>query len=329
MPRSLRVTLLTSLLALSTLARADLLIMTNGDRLSGTTVRKSGEWLTFATSYGGEIKIKWADVAELHTDAPVTVVLDDKRSVQAQHFDEAGSDQAVATGQVTYVNPPPAAGADTLTTSGRLNIGLSMTSGNTDTQTYHVDGETVLRKQDDRLTLGVIYNEASDSGTQSVSNATLKAKYDHFISERWYGYGNAKLQRDKFRDLRLRRELGAGLGHQIFDQPDLKLALEAGLSHISDDYYSAPDDSGISLRWATNYEQRLWRDRLTVFHNHELTIPVNDTADFLANAKTGVRIPVANGLTTTVEVDVDYDNQPASGNDKTDLLYLFTLGYNW
>lgn len=329
MPRTLSLPVFTLLTAFGSLAHADVLTLANGDRLTGTTVQKSGDLLTFKTAYAGEIKINWSEVAELQTDAPVTVVLADERTIKAQMFNQNGAGQAVPLTQVTYVNPPAAAGGDELEVSGRINVGLSQTSGNSDTQTYHVDAETVMRKQKDRLTLGAIYNEASDSGEQNVSNATLKAKYDHFISERWYGYGNTKLHRDKFRDLKLRREIGVGLGHQIYDQPDLKLALEAGVSHIANDYFDAPDDNGASLRWAANYEQKFWRDLLTVFHNHEINVPFQDTADFLANAKTGVRIPVADGLTTTLQVDVDYDNRPTAGNDKTDLLYLFTLGYNW
>lgn len=330
MPR-LRYLLLSACLIapLSPLVHADVLVLTNGDRLTGTAVKKAGDKLVFQTPYAGELKIDWAEVADLQTDSPVTVVLDDKRKLQADRFTRTGDEGAVATSRVAYVNPPPEAGGDTLEASGRINVGLSQSSGNTDTQTYHLDAETILRKARDRLTLGAVYNEASDSGQQSVSNATLKAKYDHFISERWYGYANSRLHRDKFRDLKLRRELGVGLGHQFYDRPDLKLALEAGLSHINDDYYQATDDSGASFRWAANYEQKLWAQRLTLFHNHELTVPVNDSNDFLANAKTGLRIPVANGLNTTVQVDADYDNRPAAGNDELDLLYLFTLGYNW
>ncbi len=329
MHRTLSVTAVTLLTILFFPAHADRLLLVNGDRLSGTAVRKSGDVLTFKTDYAGELSIDWNQVAELQTDAPVTVVLDDKRIVEADRFSQNGAEQAVAVDRVRYVNPPPEAGGDDLAVTGRVNVGLSQTAGNTDTQTYHLDAEAVLRKRNNRLTLGAIYNEATNGGVQSVSNATLKAKYDHFISERWYGYGNIKLHRDKFRDLKLRRDIGVGLGHQFFDQPDLKLALEAGVGQIANDYFNAPDENGASLRWAANYEQKIWRDLLTVFHEHELTLPFTDSGEFLAIAKTGVRIPVADGLTTTMQVDVDYDNQPTTGTDKTDLLYLFTLGYNW
>ncbi|MFN2164685.1 MAG: DUF481 domain-containing protein, partial [Anaerolineae bacterium] len=180
-----------------------------------------------------------------------------------------------------------------------------------------------------RVTLGAIYNESSDSGVQSASNATLSAKYDRFIAEQWYVYGNTKFQRDKFKDQRLRTELGLGGGHQLYDRSDRRLSLEAGLTQVIEDFYVAPDEDSLSLRWAANYEELFWKDLLTLFHNHELIVPLEDSNRFVAYTKTGVRVPVADHLNTTFQVDWDYDNEPSAGNDSRDLRYLFTLGYSW
>lgn len=327
--RSLTLNSLITLILLTGVTHADQLLMQNGDRLTGTATRKTGDWLTFETNYGGALKIRWADVAELTTDQPVTIMLKDDSLLQTQHFAPREDTQTTATGDVAYINPTPDISGQGIAFTGRINVGINQTSGNTDTQTYHLDSEAIARHKNHRVTLGAAYNEATDSGVQSISNGRLTAQYDRFISPRWYGYANAKLRHDEFKDLKLRRELGIGAGHQFFDSPERKLALEAGLSHVNEDYYSAKDESGVSLRWAANYEQQFYRDLLTLFHNHELTVPLSDTKDFLASAKTGVRIPVADSLAATVEVDVDYDNVPSTGNKRTDLVYLFSLGYSW
>lgn len=325
----LRIGLLGLLLLSSGLGQADQLIMRNGDRISGTVVNKAGDWLLFDTAYAGKLKIKWADVAELSTDQPVTVLLRDETLLQADRFAAEPRTDGLSTASVSHIKPPPELSGQGYSLSGRVNVGLNQTAGNTDTQAYHVDAEGVYRTKGYRVTLGAIYNEASDSGVQSISNATLSAKYDRFVAEKWYVYGHTKLQRDKFKDLKLRSELGLGAGHQLFDGPDRKLALEAGLTQVNEDYDVAADEESLSLRWAADYEERLWRDLLTLFHRHELIVPLEDSGNFTASAKTGVRVPVANHLNTTFEIDVDYDNQPSAGNDNTDLVYLFTLGYSW
>lgn len=311
------------------IATADQLIMQNGDRLSGTVVKKAGEWLTFETPYAGKLRIRWAEVAELTTDQPLPVLLSDDTLTEADRFVAEAQPGTLAITRVTHINPPPELSGQGYSLTGRINVGLNRTTGNTDTEAYHVDAEALYRTKGYRVTAGAIYNKASDNGVQSISNTTLNAKYDRFISKTWYLYGHAKLQRDKFKDLRLRSELGLGAGHQFYDTPERKLALEAGLTQLKENYYEASDRSSISARWAADFEQRFWKDLLTLFHRHELVVPLEDTGNFNGSAKTGVRIPVANGLNTTFQVDVDYENQPASDTDSTDLRYVFTLGYSW
>lgn len=324
-----RIGLLALLVLLSGPTAADQLLMRNGDRLSGTVVNKAGDWLVFDTPYAGKLKIQWADVAELTTDQPVTVLLQDETLRKAQRFAAEADQDAVSTASISHINPPPELSGQGYSFTGRVNVGLKQTAGNTDTEAYHVDAEGVYRTKGYRVTLGALYNEASDGGVQSISNATLSAKYDRFLSDKWYVYGHTKLHRDKFKDLKLRSELGLGAGYQVFDRADRKLALEAGLTQVNNDYDVAPDEESLALRWAADYEELFWKDLLTFFHRHELTLPIEETSDFVAITKTGIRVPVANHLNTTFEVDVDYDNQPSAGNDKTDLTYLFTLGYSW
>lgn len=324
-----RISLLSLLFLLSGLVSADQLLMSNGDRLSGTIVEKSGDWLIFKTKYAGELKIKWKEVAELVSDQPVTVLLHDDTLDKAQRFANAPGTGVISTDDISHINPPPELSDQGYSFSGKLNVGLNQTAGNTETQSYHVDSEAVYRTKGYRLTGGLIYNEASDNGDQNISNATLTAKYDRFLTEKWYVYGHTKLHRDKFKDLKLRSELGLGAGHQLFDTPSRQLSLEAGLTHVNNDYDVAPDEKSMAVRWATNYEELFWKDLLTFFHNHELTTPIEDTSDLVAIAKTGVRVPVADHLNTTIEVDVEYDNKPSASNKSTDLIYLFTLGYSW
>jgi putative salt-induced outer membrane protein YdiY len=329
MPSYTRIGLLALLLLFCGVAGADQLVMKNGDRLTGTVVNKAGDWLTFETAYAGKLKIKWADVAELSLDQPVTVLLKDETLGQAQRFAADPQGDALSTDGVSYINPPPELSGQGYSFTGRVNVGLKQTTGNTDTEAYHVDAEGIYRTKGYRVTVGAIVNEQSDSGVQSVSNATLSAKYDRFLTEKWYVYGHTKLQKDKFKDLKLRSEIGLGAGYQLFDGPDRKLSFEAGLTQVNNDYDVAPDDESLALRWATDYEELFWKDLLTFFHRHELTMAFEDTSDFVVITKTGIRVPVANHLNTTFQVDADYDNQPSAGTDETDLTYLFTLGYSW
>ena len=68
-------------------ARADTLVLKNGDHLTGTVVSSDGKELTFKTDFAGEIKVKWPTIAEVKSDKPLYVVTPDKKTVSgAVHF---------------------------------------------------------------------------------------------------------------------------------------------------------------------------------------------------------------------------------------------------
>ncbi len=67
---------------LTGVAHADEVVLTNGDRLTGTVVRKESEQLIFSTSYAGEIKITWSQVARLTSEEPMALILSDQSLAQ-------------------------------------------------------------------------------------------------------------------------------------------------------------------------------------------------------------------------------------------------------
>ena len=63
-------------------ASADELIMRDGSRLLGEVVKRTDQGvLHFKTSYAGEIKVKWDQVAELKSDKPMEFLLEDDSTV--------------------------------------------------------------------------------------------------------------------------------------------------------------------------------------------------------------------------------------------------------
>ena len=70
-------------LAASSAARADTLTLRNGDHLSGKVLHKSGDTLTFETTYAGKLKIRWSEIQSVTTDAPVKFMLKGESSVHS------------------------------------------------------------------------------------------------------------------------------------------------------------------------------------------------------------------------------------------------------
>lgn len=332
-------TLALALLLTSTGADADTLIMHNGDRLTGTVVSKQDNILTLNTPYAGTLRIQWSEVRQLISEKPVQVILEDDTRLTGTllpsedgkvriRADEVLETAPIALSEVRYINPPVEVNGG-VRIKGWVNVGVNISSGNTDTEQYHLDAETVARTLENRFTLGATFNRTTDSGTETASNATGYGKYDHFLSEQWYTYANALFTRDEFKDLKLRTTLGLGSGYQFFESEPLSLSLEGGLTYVNEDFYHKEDESYPAGRWALDYERLLFGTRLRFFHKHEGLAGLTDVDDLLILSKTGIRAPLGQGLTASAQVDVDWDNTPAAGNDSTDTRYLLNLGYEW
>src|SRR3984885_16381664 len=86
-------------------ARADTVILKNGDHLTGTIVKSDGKVLTLKTDYAGDLNIDWTKVQELTTEKPLYIVTPDKQVVSGTVTTQ-GADLIVATSNAGAVHVP-------------------------------------------------------------------------------------------------------------------------------------------------------------------------------------------------------------------------------
>ncbi|MCJ7540441.1 MAG: DUF481 domain-containing protein [Desulfobacterales bacterium] len=318
--------------------RADDVWLKNGDRIKGVVVTMEAEKLIFKTSYAGDIAIAWSEITNINTDAPVKVIFADGTSAQGMIISGEGGKISMKSeqmetpltfgmAQVKGMNPPPPGPPVKL--SGRVNIGISITDGNTDTKTYYGDAEMVARSEKNRFTLGGRYNRAEDSGDTTIDNQTGYIKYDHFLTDKWYFLANAAGTKDSFKDLNLRSSAGLGMGYQFFETKTTNLSVELGVSYVNDDYIVADDDGYAAGRWAVNFDHLLYKDSIQFFHNHVGLMSLANTSKTSVQSQTGFRFKIYQGLNATAQLNLDWDNAPPPGVENTDTAYLFTLGYQF
>ena len=330
-----------SFLALSAgILRADVVTLANGDRLTGTIVRKEDDMLVFQTSYSGELKIRWVDVTGIFSDRPQRIYLDDGRRLTGRPVPGAEGEisveaegeppsEPVPVSRVRWINPSPYISGEGAKFNGRFNLGAASTAGNTQTEKLHIDAEVIARTLKNRYTAGIAVNEGKTSGVKSESNSLAYLKYDRFLTTKWYAYVNGSAEQDRFKDIDSRTIAGAGSGYQFIDTDRTNLSLEGGLSDVRTDFDRGSDEDYAALRWALKFEHYLFKSQVQFFHQHEALLSINEPQKLLVKSMTGLRMPIADKIRTALQYNVDWENEPAPGRVHTDRAVLLTLGYEF
>lgn len=319
-------------------AGADVVVLKNGDRLTGKVERMRGGKLELATSHSGTVAIDAEAIESLSTDTEVTVVLKDYSRLIGTLSAGAGrmAVQGAAGEPPVAVDPkrvqvllPGRWTEQDWRVTGRVNLGVSDTAGNTEVQRFNGDAEVVARRNRDRWGLAARANEAAERREQTEMNAVVALKYDRFVTERWYAYGGGTLEHDRFKDLRLRSTAGVGAGHQLFDTARGSLALEAGVDRVRADYFGALDERFYALRLASRLEWWLWPDVVQLFNNNQGFASLSDIRESFVRTQSGLRFPLRGGFVTSVLLNVDWDGTPAPGRRPVDRQLVLSLGYKW
>jgi putative salt-induced outer membrane protein YdiY len=320
---------------------ADTVILKNGDRITGTIVRKEDSNLVLKTTFAGEIKLLWSEINTLTTEKPVVLVLDNDTTIEGANLASTtpgsasvrsanvGQPMDIALASVKYINPSNIVTGKGVKVTGRVNVGASIASGNSDTESYAVDTEVIMRTKTNRTTVGANLYQAKDNSVDTEDKSAAYLKYDHFLNDKQYIYGNTTFARDKFKDQKLKSTVGLGYGHQFWETPSRNLALEGGLAFVNDDYFVAADENYTAARWAIKYDQKMYKDKIQFFHNHEGLIDLSDTENLTITSQTGFRFPLLAGMNAAIQANIDWDKSPPAGTGSTDRKILFSLGYAW
>lgn len=321
-------------------APADELLMKDGSRLLGKVVKKGNGTLEFETAFAGVIKVQWAQVSELHTDEPVTVMLENEETTRATFIKnteaatllEADGDEPASSIEpeaLAFINPAPWRLGEGVHWTGRVNFDLESQRGNTDSDDFDADAETQLRRKQDRFTLRGQFEKDKDDGTVTDENWTLFNKYDYFFSKQWYYGGVLFFENDKFADLNLRTSVGPHIGYQFYETTAMNLNLDAGILYVDEDFDVAPDNDYWALGWLFNFDRYLVPDRVQFYHRHNGLLDVSDSENVTINSWTGFRFPLYRGIVASTEAEIEYDGGAPAAVDNTDTTYRVKLGYQW
>jgi len=318
----------------------DEVIFKSGDRLSGTVDNVVGGKMTFTSKVAGKLTLNMADIKTFSTDAPIEIALADGTVHQQKVVasDEgyvstvaggAAQPQSIPLANVAKINP------EKVKWTGAITAGAVLNRGNTESSSANVGADATRRTDKDRTSFGAGYYYANQRDNNTGKNSTsadslfLKGKYDYFFSEKIYGYGIIKYEKDRIANLDMRLAPGVGLGYQWVETPDLKFNTEGGPTYVHE-VYTDPDDTRDYMAARLAYHlDKTFNDHVKGFHNLEVIPSLEDIQAVLVDTDVGLRAAMTERMFLEAKAQLAYNSQPSEGREKKDLRYILGVGWTF
>jgi putative salt-induced outer membrane protein YdiY len=328
------------LASLASLANADEVQFTNGDKLTGKVLALSDGKLAFDSKVAGKLSIPWAEVATFSSEEPITIVLaDESVIVDTVAVAESGSVRTGGSSSITSqtilltnavkVNPEKEQWKGTAVAGAAFDRGNSIKNA----ATFNIDA--LRRGENDRITFGAGYAAEQNKDVDSHESVTSKRQmfgslqYDLFFTPKWYMYANARGEKDGVANLALRFTTGVGLGYQFVETDTLKFNVEGGPTWVSENYSDDTENTDyIAARLGWNLDWVFYPD-VSFFHNGRWFPSLENRHDQLVETRTGLRYKLFGDFFGESRVVWTWDSSPADDKKRQDLSVILGLGYGF
>jgi len=323
----------------ATAASADVVVMKNGDRITGTIVSADGGKLIVTPDLDktAKLNIPLADVATFSTAAPVALKLKDGSIVNQPVAQGAAGEVVPAAvagpvqlADIVQINPPP---PPTAHWTGTVGLNGLYSHSSTDTATFGLAAAANRIGPDDKILLAGAYNygvqKTDGISTTNANNWFISGEYDRFFTKQLFGYISERTEADTVNFLTLRLTPSAGLGYQWVNRPDFHVSLQAGVAWVYENYSTNPEATESFGVKAGYHVDKSWdAGKFSVFHDLNFT-PSFEDGDLLIQGDAGLKVALSKKLFTSVTLNATYDNHPAPGAEDLTTQLLFGLGYSF
>ncbi|MBP7867480.1 MAG: DUF481 domain-containing protein [Acidobacteria bacterium] len=242
---------------------ADQVTLVNGDRVTGAVVKGDEKSLILDTKAMGTVTVARGEITAIRSDQPLHLGLSDgqtlvgtlsttdgKVSVETRTSGtvivdlgaigtiRSAGEQAAHEAEIERYRDP---GLLDLW-AGSVDLGLSLTSGNSSNLNFALGGSAVRQTKRDKISLYVasVYSRSEVAGitTTTTANAVRGGgRYELFLNDRLNVFGFGDLEHDVFQQLDLRVVLGGGLGYYVVKSKRTQFQVFGG-GNLNKEYFT-------------------------------------------------------------------------------------------
>ncbi len=324
--------------------KTDVVVLLNGDRITGEVKELSYGQLKFKTDDMGTLYIEWNKIAELRTRQLLQVELSDGRRLYGQATQAGSSAQALRldtgkTGDAVATTEVPTSSVVRMATidrgnwydrlDGSVNVGYNFTAAS-DVEVLTVAAEIGSRNQKRKWNVSFDAQLTDQAAGDSSQSASLVSTLERFMRNRYYYEGSLEFSRNQELGLDLRTLVGATFGRYLRQTTGREWRAGAGLAASTED--GTDGSRRQSLEAALNTSLRLFRfdsPETNVTLNLTLLPSLTESGRWRGEGSLELRREIVNDLFFAISLYDSYDNQPAEGAETNDWSVVTSLGYTF
>jgi hypothetical protein len=237
--------------------RTDVVVLANGDRITGEILRLERGRLEFKTDDAGTLYFEWDKLASVVSARLVEVLTTDGRRFlgtlgQAPVREIAvlapGGTTALAMLDVTVITP--IGGSFWRKLDGSIDAGFSYTRSSGIAQ-LNLNTSTLYRKPASSMRLAASFTQTQQEGesedeSDGDDRGSVEASYLRFPWQRWFITGAARFETNRSLGLELRSQVGGAVGPRLINTNRAQMILGAGLV--------VNDERGVDVERTQNVE---------------------------------------------------------------------------
>jgi putative salt-induced outer membrane protein YdiY len=330
---------------------ADQVLLKNGDRVTGSIVKKDDKVLTIKTDPFGVVAIPWDQIESITADTPLRIVLKDGMSYRGTFKgtltttdgrreisrSESLVHLTVALADITALRNDDEEKAYqrlqrpgwTELWSGNGTFGFAGTAGNSKTLTYTtgLTADRVTKKDKTSLYFNAIKASALVDGKNTDTAQAVRGgiSYGHNVNKNIFLRIFNDNEYDRFQGLDFRFVIGGGIGMHAVKTKRSTLDFLAGAAYNRASFDTPETRNSAEAYWGNEYKLKL-NASTSLTQSYRMFNDLTTTGDYRINFDVGLGFKILKWLSWNLSLSDRYVSNPATGRKNNDFLYTTGIG---
>jgi putative salt-induced outer membrane protein YdiY len=328
---------------------ADQLKLKNGDRLTGQIAKSDGKTLKLKTAYAGEVSVALDAIDQLSSDQPLYLTLSDGQTVVGTVA--SNDDRFEVTTKETATVRIDRSVVQTIRSkaeqdaylaeveryrnprlidlwSGSLDLGYSLTTGNSRTNNLAIGANAVRETTRDKTSVYLAAirskNKPTDGESVTTANATRwGGRYELNLTKRLSAFALADFETNEIQLLDLRAVFGGGLGYYVKKTDRAQFQVFGGGAYNKESFSTGLDRSSAEALIGEDLALKI-NDRMTVRERSQFFPNLSETGEYRLTFDSSLVAKINKWFNWQVMLSDRYISNPVPGSKSNDI--LFTTG---